>query len=109
MKITREEFKELVELYNKIDKSVNNALYYVQDEIVDGLAYPVLDWVIKRLDIDSEYGDLLHDLNHYGELPIDWDYDDDGIWCNVVYSSDLDEIYDKYLGEHSYEIDGISE
>lgn len=97
MKITREEFKELVKLYNDTYESVKEIEPYVSDKVIDKL-FPVLNWITERLGISEGDYDLLHDLYCYNQVPIDWDFED-GIWTNIVYSNDLDEIYDKYLSE----------
>ena len=98
MKITREEFKELVALRNRVMEFSEKAREFIQDDVIDELTRP-LDWVLTKLDF-LDYGtdwDLLYDLWQGKGIPISWQYDFDGYWTNIIYSSDLDEIYDKYL------------
>lgn len=97
MKITREEFKELVKLYNETFELGCKASNFLQDDVVDRLVYPAMEWIVKKLDIADGDWDLLFDLYMSKTVPVHWDYDENGVFTNVVYSDDLDVIYDTYL------------
>lgn len=94
MKITREEFKELIALHKEVDQITDKYAEVLNDKAIEKLAYPALNWITEKLELDS---DMLFELLYEGKVVIDCDFDDDGFPINCVYSSDLDEIYDAYV------------
>ena len=102
MKITREEFKELVELSKRIEDYSEKVRDYFSDDVMCDLAYPALYWIVEKLGLDDEENfevDLLFDLYKHNQVPIDYEYNDSGDIVDVIYSNDLDKIYDVYLGD----------
>lgn len=85
MKITREEFKEFIELYkdswNKYDKYAD----IIDSNFLSELMFPLFDWFEEKLEtIDEGYGPIL--FGYVAENGEGWE--------------DLDTIYDEYLGGH---------
>lgn len=90
MKITREEFKELVGLNEEAWDKVRTYEKIINEEVLYELVFPVINWMRKKLGILEEECDfdVLGDLYTFGHMYIDKDN----------YSNDLDVIYDRYLG-----------
>lgn len=94
MKITRQEFKELVVLFDDAWQKFNEGADRLNEDYLDKLIFPALDWIAKRTGLKNS-GD-------------DWEIDvlsDLAIWSDGVFvgqdkplSKDLDEIYDYYIG-----------
>lgn len=100
MKISREEFKEMVELYNEIWEMYTNACEVLEEGYADKLIFSVWDWLTKNTDLYCEEmgSDLIREIHFSeGECPISWEIDENGMYYNLKYSDNLDEIYDKYL------------
>ena len=94
MKITRQQFKELVKLFDDAWQKFDEGANRLNENYLDELIFPAFNWIAKRTGlIDS--GD-------------DWEIDvlsDLVIWDNGVFvgqdkplTKDLDEIYDYYIG-----------
>lgn len=88
MTITRNEFKELVHLYQEAWNKSNEMIEYYNEEVVNEMMFPLFDWISEKLGIrinDGEF-DLLTDLV---------------VWKHVLigeeYTDDPDKIYDYYL------------
>lgn len=97
MRITREEFKELVVLHKEMLQRVDEAEKFINEEVVYDLAYPLFDWIEKKLDIKDEYWDLLWDCED--GIEVNWKTDENGDIVSCEYTSDLDKIYDTYIAE----------
>ena len=79
MKITREEFKELVCLYKVMWKKFEKCSYIFNETLLDELMFPAFNWITEKTGLKQEDGsDALSDI--------------------VVYGGDIDKIYDEYLG-----------
>lgn len=107
MTITRNEFKELVYLYKDAFKKFGELSEYYNESLLDELLFPVLSWMEEKLglSIEGEDVNVLLDLGSRGETPLDYlveeEADEDGYHrvIDVVYASDLDEVYDRILPE----------
>ena len=111
MRINRNEFKELAAKYNDIYKTVKKIESIDVDESkeiddVVNKSFELLNWATEELGISEDFFEyitnLLSDLYVNGQIPVRWDYDTKGEWCNVVYSDDLDKIYDMYFISDRY-------
>ena len=102
MKITRDEFKSLVGALKKQREFYDEMEHYFSDEVMNGL-YTVIDWIETTLHMDIDSIGCLWDLVCGEPLPIKWDMiqigEDEYDMVNIVYSSDLDEVYDTYLAD----------
>lgn len=105
MKITKEEFKEFVKLYlNAWETYCGKAGDVFNTDYLGRLMFPAFNWLEEKLGFDK-YGDWfdLTDLKRSG-IPVEYEliqigeneYEAD----NIIYSKDLDVIYDRYLGGH---------
>lgn len=99
MIITREEFKELVTLYKEAYEKAKELENYLSEKLMLDLLFNHLEWISKKLGICFEDFDLINDIVTWGNAPISWN--EDGVVTDL--SDDLDEIYDKYLDNVSYE------
>ena len=99
MRITREEFKELVALHQEMQKKVNEAEKFINEDLACDLAFTLFNWIEKKLDVTDEYWDLLWDLEN--GLQFNCETDEDGCIVNCEHTSDLDKIYDIYIAEPS--------
>ena len=83
MKISREEFKELIKLGREINEKSLAADGILNDDFVNELYFPFLYWILRSLGFSDEHpaGDLIIDCicNENGEL---------------VYEEDLGKVYD---------------
>ena len=103
MTITRNEFKELVHLYQEAWNKSNEMIEYYNEEVVNEMMFPLFDWISEKLGIrydDGEF-DLITDLTIWKHIPINVRVigeDEDG---NEIYdeefTDDLDKIYDYYI------------
>lgn len=110
MKITREEFKELVAVSTEVWKKFCEYGDYINENLLDELMFPYRTFIEKALGIDDLCNagiDILTDATRergHG-VPVEWktvqvgENEDEYDWCDVVYSKDLDVIYDKYIKE----------
>lgn len=103
MKITREEFKELVELHREAWDNYKIYEEYLNQDLLGELIFPCFDWIGKKIGIYfDEYDiDILTDLTlHNREIAVNYrdGIGPDGkpkILCD--YTKDLDLIYDEYI------------
>ena len=100
MKITREEFKELVEVCDDLYFSIEDAMKTIKDNVVCDLALPVLNWLTDTIGISDKDNDLILDYCFDKKIPISWDTDENGVVSNIECTDDLDRIYDKYIAEN---------
>jgi hypothetical protein len=107
MTITRNEFKELVYLYKDAFEQFSELTEYYNEDLLNELMFPTLNWIERKLGLSIENQDfhVLLDLGCDGETPLDYNVeivaDEDGYHrvIDVVYTSDLDEVYDRILPE----------
>lgn len=102
MKIEREEFKELVELYKDAWSTFKECSEYINEEKLDELMFPLFTWVSTKLGMNDEnYDDLMFELiTSKNGLAIKWgEPEADGYYSAVEFSNDLDVIYDTYLNK----------
>lgn len=105
MKITREEFKELVDLHKK---AYDNFIKYsgcIDESLLDELIFPVINWVAANTGLYANRDnngepidfDVLYDLYSEGETPIGiTNAEEEGKFI-LDFSSDLDVIYDRFV------------
>lgn len=77
MKITREEFKQLVNLHKQTYELWEDVGRYISDDCFDTIAYPVYVWLEKNLGLEDTLGNSL-------------------LWES--HDEDLDMVYDEWLG-----------
>lgn len=102
MKLSRDEFKEYVELYKTYWDKVNELIKYYNENTIDELVWPIFDWIDKKAGLkkDDEY-DFLSDYYVFGGVPIPTqikELPNGEIECDYEETTDLDKIYDYYLG-----------
>ena len=105
MKLTREEFKEYVSLYEQAWEYFRKYGDIIDENLLDELLFPMFNWMDKKLGIDkySDWWDLF-DLFEYCDrgIPIEYELiqvgEDDWEVTKEVRSKDLDLIYDKWFG-----------
>ncbi len=102
MKITREEFKELVALYTEMFHKSCMYSEYLNENFIDDLMFPAFNWIEKKLSLSIENEDynILSDLTTFNHVLIPRVENNEVIWEEV---SDLDAIYDYYLKEQTPE------
>lgn len=93
MKITREEFKELITLGREINEKSSAADGILNDDFVNELYFPFLYWISKSLGFNDEHpaGDLIIDCICDG---CGWVYNENG---ELVSEEDLGKVYDTYF------------
>lgn len=102
MKITRQEFKEFVGMYNEMFHQVVYLSEYINENLLDTITFPVFNWIEEKIGIrNDEWGwSVLDELTVFSHgVLIEWDEDEEGNSFNEVYTKDLDLIYDKYIKE----------
>jgi hypothetical protein len=101
MKITREEFKEMVALHEMVNQKWEDAAPYINTEFLDDVVYPVFSWLEKCLKIGyDDLGESMLWLLSEDGAAISGDLNEEtGFYDNVELSKDLDIIYDIYLKE----------
>lgn len=104
MKISREEFKEYVEMYSDAwERYCGELGDMMNTDFLAELMFPLYDWMEEKLGLNkySEWWDLT-DLKRDG-IPVEWEMvevgENDYEMVNVIYSKDLDKIYDKWIKE----------
>ena len=97
MKITREEFKEFVELYKNAWETFDEYADIIDSNFLDELIFPLFVWMEHKLGTHDDNGGLVFEYAYEGKLPVEWELDDKGVECNVKYTEDLDLIYDKWI------------
>ena len=101
MIITRKEFKELAALYKQQYDLYEEMCEYLQEDKVEEMIFPFLDWIEAKIGLNTEFfdGDIFHLIYSKYEcgVAIDWEYDSNGNCYNIEYTKDLDLIYDKYI------------
>lgn len=98
MKITREEFKELVALHEEMQKKVNVAVKFINEDVACDLAFILFEWIEEKLGIKDEYFDLLWDWKH--GLSVRCKTEINGqIFYGSEETNDLDRIYDDYIAD----------
>lgn len=100
MKITREEFKEYVELRKEAWDSFMKISEMLQEDVASELIFPLFDWMERGLGMLSPEGadydlDIMNDLINDGGVVINCETDEEGVICNCERTKDLDVIYDK--------------
>lgn len=108
MKITREEFKEYVSLYQEAWDDFNTYDDVINENCLDELLFPMFNWMDEKLGI-NKYRDwwTLWDIftPHGRGVPIEWEEiqvgEDEFEVCNEVCSKDLDLIYDKWIKDNN--------
>jgi hypothetical protein len=102
MKITREDFKEYVELYNNAwERYCGELGDMMNTDFLAELMFPMFEWMERKLGLD-EYGDWwdLTELNRRG-IPVEWETiqvgENEYDIVNEVKTKDLDLIYDKWI------------
>jgi hypothetical protein len=78
MKITREEFKEYVELYKEAWVQFNKYADIINENLLDELLFPALNWFGDKIGIKED----ISNLNILVEL-----------------TDDIDEYYDNYVSQ----------
>jgi predicted TPR repeat methyltransferase len=107
MTITRNEFKELVHLYKDAFEKFRGLSDYYNEDLLDKLLFPTLNWMEEKLGLSIEDQDfhVLLDLGCGGETLLGYmveeEADEEGHHrvIDIVYTSDLDEVYDRILPE----------
>lgn len=95
MKISREEFKEFVELYREAWQQFDEYADVINENLLDELLFPAFDFVAKSIGMYREEtgGDMI-----FGGLvtpcPDFFFLDEDG-----EVTTDLDTIYDRYVNK----------
>ena len=94
MKITKDEFKELVELYDEVNDLYVEYEDYINENLLSELLFPVIDWIEKKLDINANYDEgedaLLYTISHNYENKEKGRYYDERFL-------DLDLMYNVYI------------
>ena len=103
MTITREEFKQLVNLFIEVNDRLDKAVEFINEERAYELAFPVFDWIEKQLKIDSEHlgEDMLWMVSGTSEVAINEKYDEERDEWSAEYTRDLDKIYDYYFKDRT--------
>ena len=70
MKITREEFKEYINLYEQAWDKFDKHADIIDSNFLDSLIFPLFDWVDNKIGIRHGY---IIDILLYEEGPVDWD------------------------------------
>lgn len=104
MKITREEFKEFVQLYQEAWDKFKEYGNIIEENFLDELLFPAFSWMEEKLGI-KEYDCWwsLYDIitPHGRGIPVEWETiqveEDEFEVCNEVCTRDLDLIYDKWF------------
>ena len=78
MKITREDFKELITIHKDIYDLWKEMQNYLSDDCFDRIAYPVFDWLQKQLKLEDAAGNSL-------------------LW--EAHDQNLDEVYDNWVDD----------
>ena len=105
MKITREEYKELVNICQEAWCKFVEYSDVINEELLTSLIFPPFDWLTKKLGLeDEEYGVnyLLDLVSGYSEngLVVEWtEPNEDGEVNPIRYSSNPIEIYDIYMSD----------
>jgi hypothetical protein len=104
MKLTREQFKELVQLYQEAWDKFSEYSNYWNENSLSECMFPIFDWIGNQTglrQLDGEF-DILGDLVALqGQVPINvqwFDLPDGEKDYECEYTSDLDKIYDYYFG-----------
>jgi hypothetical protein len=97
MKINREEFKELVRLYDEAWNNYCKYAEYINESFLEELMFPALDWMKEKVGIykPGEDFDVIMDLLTFGKAAINFTEDE----CE--WTDDLDKIYDYYIKEEN--------
>lgn len=76
MKITREEFKELVQIHKGMYVLWVEMGNYLSDDCFDRIAYPALDWIEEKLKFKTVSGDSLlwetHSIDDIDKVYDEW-------------------------------------
>lgn len=97
MKITKEEFKEIVKDFREKSKWFDK----YQDVLTEDIFCQMTDLHYKTgkylgfPEDDETWSDILYGWN----VAVSWKINEDGEFYDIEYSTDLDKIYDTYLGE----------
>lgn len=96
MTITREEFKELVQLYREQWNEFMRLSDYYDVDIIGGAIFKSLDWIEEKLGlVDKDYR-VLEELMVTGKVAVNPTPDGCGN-MDWEWTNDLDKIYDYYL------------
>lgn len=97
MTITREEFKELVDLYTEaFNKFCRVAETTLNDDFADDLIFPAFNWLEEKLNLKDPNG-FLSELVAMGGAEVPTHKRDKNGDVIYRFTADLDEIYDAYL------------
>lgn len=98
MIITREEFKELVELNQEIWEDFKELSEYFNEDLIGEVIFKVMSWVEYKtgLALENEDFDILSDLYMYGKVAINIEQNENGEY-EYEETADLDKIYDYYF------------
>lgn len=100
MKITREEFKEFVELRKEAKEKFEEVTEILNEDFAVELIFHWFDWMEKTLDFLGEGKDMMEDLvsKYTPGIPVNFRQDENGLFtCD--YTKDLDVIYDTYVNK----------
>lgn len=96
MTITREEFKELVELRKEVWSDFERLSQYYNEDVLSEVMFKVLGWIGLKLELqdndeESDF-DVLGELECFGKAAINIEEGEE-----LKTTNNLDEIYNYYL------------
>ena len=102
MKITREEFKELIGIFKDIEKTSQQLQKYIVIDNIDNMLYPLEMLIHKALGFSEEDENFIGCLLFDKELPAEAEYVeeiDEWVATKWISTDDLDSVYDKYISK----------
>lgn len=97
MKLTREDFKEYVELYMGAWETFDKYADIIDSNFLDSLMFPLYSWMDEKLGL-NKFGDVwsISELTNDRSKGIPIGVNED---MKAEYTKDLDLIYDKWVKE----------
>lgn len=89
MKITKDEFKELYELYEEVNELYSEYKDYINEDLLNELLFPVIDWIEEKLGIkyDEDETPLLLAIEDNRRRKEDsWYYDERFLDLDLMYN-----------------------
>lgn len=98
MKITREEFKEFVDITTQVQAGFQKYSEYFNEDILNELLWPYFNWVEKSLGFipDEELFGLIWDYGEGEDVVTSYKYEN-GNFYDIKHSRDLDELYETLI------------
>ena len=100
MKLTRNDFKHLVEIHKRVWDAYNELNKYYNEDIIGEILFKGIYWIGEKTELMGSDGDfdVLFDLMCRNSLgaAINFREEENGEW-SCDYSKDLDEVYDYYF------------